>query len=196
MKKIKNLKVYEGMLIIVDMVEGFINKGVLHDQEIKKIVTGQIELIKEARNNGYAIIFIKDTHTKESVEHKRFPDFHCLVGSGEEELIEELKEYENKEDVYSISKNSTSFMEALDFRIFATDASNVKKVEIVGCCTDICVANGAIGLANFYDEKNRNVEIDVYVDMIATYNEAERRKYVDAALLLMEQQGIKLVKKK
>ena len=34
--KIKNLKMYEGCLIVVDMVNGFVEEGVLHDKEIKK----------------------------------------------------------------------------------------------------------------------------------------------------------------
>ena len=32
---IKNLKCYKGMLIVVDMVNGFVKKGVLHDSKIK-----------------------------------------------------------------------------------------------------------------------------------------------------------------
>ena len=42
---------------------------------------------------------------------------------------------------------------------------------------------------------NRNVEINVHTDAVATYAEDARKNYVDAAYLLMEQQGIQLVKK-
>ena len=87
-------------------------------------------------------------------------------------------------------------MEAPAFRKFVRDANNIKNVDIVGCCTDICVFNGAMGLANYYDQVNRDVNIRVHQDAVATYAEDVRKNYVDAAYLLMEQQGIKLVKKR
>ena len=195
--KIKNLKMYRGMLIVVDMVNGFAKKGDLADPKIGDVVPRQIELIKEAKANGYLIVFIKDTHKEDSVEHKRFNGSkHCVENSGEELVIDELKEYEDLEDAISILKNSTSYMEAPEFRELISEATNIERVDVVGCCTDICVANGTIGLANYFDQWNRNVEIRVHEDAIATFLEEDRQNYVDAAKLLMAQQGIKLVKKR
>lgn len=195
--KIKNLKMYKGMLIVVDMVNGFAKKGDLADPKIGNVVSRQIELIKEAKANGYLIVFIKDTHKEDSVEHKRFNGSkHCVEKTGEELVIDELKEYEDLEDTISIPKNSTSYMEAPEFRELISEATNIEKVDVVGCCTDICVANGTIGLANYFDQWNRDVEIRVHEDAIATYLEEDRQNYVDAAKLLMAQQGIKLVKKR
>lgn len=196
MKKIKNLKCYEGMLIVVDMVNGFVRKGVLHDEKIAEVVPRQLEIIKKAKTKGDLIVFIKDTHDKNSTEHKRFGEHHCDRGSGEEELIDEFKMMENDENTISIEKNSTSFMEAPDFRGVVLEATNIKKVEVVGCCTDICDFNGAMGLANYYDQWNRDVAIEVHTDAVATFAEEARKNYVDAAYLLMEQQGIILVKKR
>ncbi len=195
--KIKNLKMYKGMLIVVDMVNGFAKKGDLADPKIGDVVPRQIELIKEAKANGYLIVFIKDTHKEDSVEHKRFNGSkHCVENSGEELVIDELKEYEDLEDTISILKNSTSYMEAPEFRELISEATNIERVDVVGCCTDICVANGTIGLANYFDQWNRDVEIRVHEDAIATFLEQDRQNYVDAAKLLMAQQGIKLVKKR
>lgn len=42
MNKVKNLEVYEGMLIVVDMVNGFVREGVLHDE---KIATDKFTLV-------------------------------------------------------------------------------------------------------------------------------------------------------
>lgn len=194
---VKNLECYKGILIIVDMVNGFVKEGALADPKIGQIVPKQIELIKEAKIKGNLIVFIKDTHEEDSVEHKRFGGaLHCVEGTGEEELIDELKEFENREDTISIEKNSTSYMEAPDFRSLIIEATNIKEVDVVGCCTDICVFNGTMGLANYFDQWNRNVEIRVHKHAIATYAEDARGDYVDAAYLLMEQQGIQLVKKK
>ena len=194
--KVKNLKVYKGCLIVVDMVNGFVREGVLHDEEIADIINRQVELIKEAKNEGKLIVFIKDTHTKESVEFERFGNTnHCLENTTESELVDEIKVFENTEDTISIEKNSTSFMEAPDFRELMEYQTEMNEFDIIGCCTDICVANGTLGLANYLDQRNRKHTIRVHEDAIATYAEENRQEYVEAAKLLMKQQGVQLVKK-
>lgn len=197
MKNVKNLKVYETALIVVDMVNGFVNEGVLHDKNIKKIVPRQLELLEEAEKKGSLIILVKDTHNKNATEFKRFGNTtHCIQGTSEAELIDELKPFEQKDNVITVEKNSTSLMESPEFREIVKQAENLKEVNFVGCCTDICVFNGAMGLANYYDEWNRDVTINVHEDAIATYSEDEREEYVQSAKLLMKQQGINLVSKK
>lgn len=197
MKNVKNLKVYETALIVVDMVNGFVNEGVLHDKNIRKIVPRQLELLEEAEKKGSLIILVKDTHNNNATEFKRFGNTtHCIKGTSEAELIDELKPFEQKENVITVEKNSTSLMESPEFREIVKQAENLKEVNFVGCCTDICVFNGAMGLANYYDEWNRDVTINVHEDAIATYSEDEREEYVQSAKLLMKQQGINLVSKK
>ena len=197
MKNVKNLKVYETALIVVDMVNGFVNEGVLHDKNIKKIVPRQLELLEEAEKKGSLIILVNDTHNKNATEFKRFGNTtHCIQGTSEAELIDELKPFEQKDNVITVEKNSTSLMESPEFREIVKQAENLKEVNFVGCCTDICVFNGAMGLANYYDQWNRDVTINVHEDAIATYSEDEREEYVQSAKLLMKQQGINLVSKK
>lgn len=197
MKNVKNLKVYETALIVVDMVNGFVNEGVLHDKNIRKIVPRQLELLEEAEKKGSLIILVKDTHNNNATEFKRFGNTtHCIKGTSEAELIDELKPFEQKDNVITVEKNSTSLMESPEFREIVKQAENLKEVNFVGCCTDICVFNGAMGLANYYDQWNRDVTINVHEDAIATYSEDEREEYVQSAKLLMKQQGINLVSKK
>ena len=197
MKNVKNLKVYETALIVVDMVNGFVNEGVLHDKNIRKIVPRQLELLEEAEKKGSLIILVKDTHNNNATEFKRFGNTtHCIQGTSEAELIDELKPFEQKDNVITVEKNSTSLMESPEFRKIVRQAENLKEVNFVGCCTDICVFNGAMGLANYYDQWNRDVTINVHEDAIATYSEDEREEYVQSAKLLMKQQGINLVSKK
>ena len=197
MNKVKNLKVYKGMLIVVDMVNGFVREGVLHDEKIADVIPRQIELIKDAKSRGDLIVFIKDTHDENAVEFKRFGGTkHCVRGTSEANLVDELLPFENDEDTISIEKNSTSFMEAPEFRNLIAELYNIERVDVVGCCTDICDFNGTMGLANYFDQTNRNVELNVHTDAVATYAQEARKNYVDAAYLLMEQQGIQLVKKR
>lgn len=194
MKEIDNLKLYKRCLIVVDMVNGFVNEGVLHDKRIKQVLPNQLKLIKEAKANNDLIIFIKDSHSKNAVEFARFGNTnHCLDGSVESELIDEFKPFEGLKSTISIKKNSTSFMEAPMFRELLLKEKDLETFDVVGCCTDICVTNGVLGLANYLDENNRKHTINVYLDAVATYNEKERSDYVEASKILLKQQGINLV---
>ena len=193
----KNFKIYKKCLIVVDMVNGFVREGVLHDKNIARIIPKQIKLIKETLASNDLVIFIKDTHNIDAVEFRRFGNTkHCVEGTYEAELVDEIKEFEGLNNTISINKNSTSFMEAPQFRKVADKLENVCEYNVVGCCTDICVANGSIGLANYLDQKNSRAKVLVYQDAVATYAEDTRQNYVDATYLLMEQQGIQLVKTK
>ncbi len=197
MNKISNLKLYKGCLIVVDMVNGFVTEGVLHDERIGQIIPRQIELIDEFLKEGKLVIFIKDTHTNDSVEFIRFGNTkHCLENTPESELVKELSNYEGRENTISIRKNSTSFMEAPLFRKLMENQTELREFDIIGCCTDICVVNGTLGLANYLDEHNIPHTIRVHEDAIATYSESDRQNYVEASKLLLEQQGIELVKKR
>ncbi len=191
---IKNLKLYERVLIVVDMVNGFVYNGPLHDIECSKIIPRQKEIIDDYLDNGDLVVFIKDTHTKDSTEFSRMP-IHCLENTDESELVPELREYVGRDNVITINKNSTSFNEAPEFRELITNLVNLKRVDEIGVCTDICDFNGIMGLANRLNQENRDVSIYVHEDAIATFNETERSKYVEAAKLLMKQQGINIIRK-
>ena len=191
---IKNLKLYERVLIVVDMVNGFVYNGPLHDIECSKIIPRQKEIIDDYLDNGDLVVFIKDTHTKDSTEFSRMP-IHCLENTDESELVPELREYLGRDNVITINKNSTSFNEAPEFRELITNLVNLKRVDEIGVCTDICDFNGIMGLANRLNQENRDVSIYVHEDAVATFNETERSKYVDAAKLLMKQQGINIIRK-
>ena len=196
MNEIKNLKMYKGCLIIVDMVNGFVREGALHDEEIARVIPRQIELIKEAKAKGDAVVFFKDTHDKDAAEFERFGGGgHCVKGTKEAELVDELKPFADDEDTFVFEKNSTSFMEAPEFRKFIKEQINMNEYDVAGCCTDICDFNGMMGLANYLDQWNRKHIIRAHEDAMATYAEGARQNYVDAAKLLMKQQGIQLVKK-
>ena len=189
---IKNLKLYERVLIVVDMVNGFVYNSPLHDIECSKIIPRQKEIIDDYLDNGDLVVFIKDTHTKDSTEFSRMP-IHCLENTDESELVPELREYVGRDNVITINKNSTSFNEAPEFRELITNLVNLKRVDEIGVCTDICDFNGIMGLANRLNQENRDVSIYVHEDAVATFNETERREYVEAAKLLMKQQGINII---
>ena len=193
----KNLKVYKKCLIVVDMVNGFVREGGLHDKYIEHTIQRQLELMNEYQKEEELIIFIKDCHEMDSVEHDRFGDIrHCIKGNSEAELIDEYKDMEHRDNVLVFEKNCTSFREAPGFIETMNEAENIREFDIVGCCTDICIANGVISTMNYFDQVNRRVEVRVHEDAVETFGLPERRnQYSEAAYLLMKQQGAKVLRK-
>lgn len=190
-----NLKELRELLIVVDMVNGFIREGALADPTVGiAIIPEQIKIIEDFIERKQGILFIKDTHTKDSVEFKTFPP-HCLNGTKEAELVDELKVYEKYG--ISIEKNSTSAIFADGFLTLINQMKNLKKIVGVGCESDICVPNLFIPLKNYFNQKNRDVEIIIPENTIETYDAPwhNRDEYNKASKMLMKQAGIQLVKK-
>lgn len=188
MKKKEEL---EKLLVVVDMVNGFIKKGAMADPYINHITPKLIKLIEKTLNEKEGVAFIKDTHNINSSEFNKFP-VHCVKGSGEEELIDELKPYEN--DSLSYEKNSTSTIFAKNFLKDIDAMKKLREVIITGCCTDICVLNLAIPLTNYFDENDKKIDVIVRSDLVETYNSEShnREEYNEMSLKLMRQAGIKI----
>ena len=185
---------YKKILIVVDMVNGFIREGIMSDKYIEHIIEPQIKLIEKINNNKEGLIFVKEAHSDNSNEFNRYPK-HCVKGTSEAELVDELKIYENNAIVFE--KNSTSTIFSNGFLSLINKMKNLEEVIIVGCCTDICVMNLAIPLQNYFDEINRNVKIVIPKDCVETYDgdNHNREEYNNIAFKLLEQTGVKVVDK-
>lgn len=196
MMQLKDFKEVKRLLINIDMVNGFINCGAMADKGIAKIIEPQIELIEKCKNGEDYIIFVKEGHSEESVEFAKFPK-HCIKGSVEAEIVCELKCYisEGGKNVYE--KNSTSAIFAKDFLSDVAKMINLKEVVLMGCCTDICVLNLAIPLANYFDEINKKIRIVVPKNVVETFDSEthKRDEYNQIAFKLMKQAGIEVVDK-
>ena len=188
----RKLKEIEKLLICVDMVNGFVKEGPMSDTYIEHIVPENIKLMKKIIEDGERLAIIKDTHKEDAIEFKRYPK-HCIEGTREADLIDELKSFEKDSLVYK--KNSTSTIYAPGFLEDIDKMDNLKEVIITGCCTDICVINLAIPLKNYFDEHDRDVNIVVPKNAVETYNSTEhnREEYNEMAFKLMKQAGIELV---
>ncbi len=192
-EKLKKLKDYRKMLYIIDMVNGFVNEGPLHDKHIRGTIPEQIKLIEKQREEQEGVAFIKDNHTKDSIEFKDFMP-HCIEGTSEALLVPELAPYEKDSLVYH--KNSTSAMFAPNMMSDLDKMENLKEVIGVGCCTDICDTNFLIPLKNYFNQQNRDVAVFAIKNAMDTYhipNIHEREHYEAIAYELMAQAGIILV---
>ena len=194
MKK-KNLEEIKKLLIVVDMVNGFVREGAMASENIEHIVPEVERLVKEfTESDENQVAFVKDTHEKNAREFKRYP-VHCLRGTSESENVEELRKYENVALIHE--KNSTSAIFPNGLLENINKMKKLEEVVITGCCTDICVINLAIPLQNYFDEHNRDIPIVVPENAVETYDADwhNAKEWNDMAFKFMNQAGIKLVKK-
>lgn len=182
----------ERLLINVDMVNGFVKKGAMADSYIQNIIPEHIKLMKQIQEKQEAMAIIKDTHKENCREFNRYPE-HCVEGTEEAQLVEELGQFEK--DAFVYQKNSTSTIYAPNFIEDIEKMINLKEVIIIGCCTDICVLNLAIPLQNYFDQKDRDIKITIPKNAVETYDAPyhKREEYNEMAFKLMAQAGINLV---
>ena len=185
----------EELAINIDMVNGFVKEGALAAPSIMRVVPRQQEILKEyLEGENKAIMFIRDEHSNDSVEFKTFGS-HCIKGSGEEKVIDELLEYYL--NAYDVNKNSTNFVFGNGFQEKIERLRNLKKVLLMGCLSEVCVKNGGITLRNYFDQLNRDVDIYVAPDAIDTFDAPghERDEVTKKAIQDMEANGIKVYRK-
>lgn len=187
------MKKTEDILIIVDVVNGFIKEGSLSDPKIARIIPEIERLSHDYIKDNKEIIAFRDCHTLESPELEAFPE-HCIIGSGEEELVDELKALQDNYTIYD--KNATSGFVVKEFMDQINAMDDLKRVVIVGCCTDICILNLAIPLKNHFNHINKNVDIVVPKNAVDTYHIEDvhdRDEWNDMAYRFMLQAGVKVI---
>lgn len=194
-KNIEKLKEYQKMLYVIDMVNGFTTSGALADPYIMHTIPEQIKLIEKFNQEKQGIAFVTDCHEKNSIEitSKSFPE-HCIIGTPEAEVVEELKPYQAGAITYQ--KNSTSTLFAPNMMNDLKQMKDLKEIIGVGCCTDICVLNFLIPLKNYFNQLNLDINVFAVQSAIETYHHAvlhDRDYYNKIAYDLMKQAGIIVV---
>lgn len=136
-------------LIIVDEVNGFATVGagnlapVTPNAQVSTMVTETNHLARRFSKHSWPILAFLDTHTPGKPEPPYPP--HCEAGSGEEELVPELKWLEQDENATFIKKDCINgFIGAIgaDGENAVVNWVNRHKLTdllVVGICTDICV---------------------------------------------------------
>ena len=179
------------VLVVIDMVNGFVRIGALHSPLVDKITPNIVEYIKDFKSRGKPIVAFRDCHDENDPEFEVFPP-HCIKGTAEAEFISEIAEFEK--DMTVFDKCVTDGMAMDDIRKYFTD-NLFDSVTVVGCCTDICIQQFTVGLKKLYNELKRDTEIIVPAIAVATFDapghsaEEEHKK----ALAVMQGAGIKVI---
>lgn len=181
----------KNLLVVVDMLDGFLNKGNLADKKMKKIVPNVVSLIENAKMFNFSIIAFKDVHNENDEEFKTYPP-HCIKGTKECDLIPELKKFEK--DMTIIEKNTTNGFNTAKFKsmIYKNFYDNIV---VCGCCTDICVYNFVKSLNEYIKKFNIKTNIMVAKNAVDTFD-MENHSATDVNnryLFIMEKMGIKML---
>lgn len=172
------------LVFVIDMINGFVKKGALADANIAKI-TPEIEKIIK---NSTCVHFICDNHDESDLEMRSYP-LHCIAGSSESKIIDELKIYAN--DANTTLKKSTNGFINLDKEIL----NNYDRFILTGCCTDICVLQFGLSLRAYLNEKNIDKDILLIKQAVDTYDAPNHNRdyYNESAINLMRNAGIKII---
>lgn len=141
------------VILVIDMLNDFIDKeGAL---SLKEAGYGIVSVIKEkllyAREYDDRIIYLCDNHLENDKEFERFPA-HAITDTWGSEVINDLKPTEY-DIVISKQRYSGFFDTAL---ADVLEDLNPDVIEVVGCCTSICVLFSVADLVN----RDYNVVID------------------------------------
>lgn len=147
-------------LIVIDMQVDFVT-GVLGTPEAIAILPNVKRKIEEYIANGDEVIFTRDTHFDDYLdtsEGRHLPVPHCIKGTDGWQVCSEIDvaecEHINKftfgvSDWSCVSRNDETGLCVVDRKF--------ESIELIGVCTDICVASNALILKAMYPE----VEITV-----------------------------------
>ena len=160
------------VLIVVDMLNDFIDeKGVLSLKEAGyEIVPVIAEKLAEARVNDDIIIYLNDAHDIDDLEFDRFPE-HAVFNTWGAEVIEALTP---QEDEFVIEKQRYSGFFGTDLELVLNDFVEPTEVEVVGCCTSICVAGTVEELVN------RDYKVVVDRKAVADFNPEAHKFFLDS----------------
>lgn len=159
------------VLLVVDMLKDFIDKdGALYIGETGTVIAQLIiDKVKKEREAGTKIIYICDSHKPNDKEFNRFPE-HAVEGTEGSKLIDgltiELGDIVVQKTRYSGFYN-TKLATILAVGYFDGHvAATIDEVEVVGCCTSICVMDTVGGLAN------RDYNVVINKDLVADFDQA------------------------
>lgn len=189
---INELNTKETLLVVVDMIKGFVESGNMADAKIKDIIPSQVMLTKKLDQCDH--LYFVDSHLDTCQEFKCFPE-HCKKDTVESEIADELKA--DSEESKIIYKNSTNGFLAPNFLNHLDTQLNYKNFVIIGCCTDICVMQFALTLQTYIHQYDLDSKVIVVMDGVDTYHIPEVHdafEYNKMAYQLMKASGIKFVR--
>lgn len=142
------------VLIVVDMQNDFID-GALGSEDAQAIVENVNKKVKEAEGKGNVIIFTRDTHYEnylDTEEGKNLPVPHCIFETQGWQITDKI---DIPHEAHIFNKHSFGAKFLSDYLLMC---DNIRNIELVGLCTDICVISNAVMAKT--SEPNAHIIVD------------------------------------
>jgi nicotinamidase/pyrazinamidase len=146
------------VVIVVDMLNGFLKEGKLANPGVRWVIPNIVDLLQRKVQEGWKVIFVADNHKKDDLEFLMFPE-HCVKGTEETLVVEELIKFKNDYNYVSKTRYSAFFRTCLESIL---DNVDPQEVIVVGIYADICV------LYTVADLRNRNYKVTIPKDCTTT----------------------------
>ena len=152
-------------VLVTDMLRGFLEEGypLYCGSRVRRIIPNIARLLEQELAQGSKVFFICDRHTHGDPEFKMFTP-HCIEGTPEAEVIPELSRYQG--EVIPKKRYSGFFNASLGEKL---KEIKPQKVIVCGVLTNICVMHTVA------DARNRDYEVEVPVDCVASPDETAHR---------------------
>ena len=188
---ISELDPERSLLVIVDIVNGFVREGAMASPLVEDIIPPVVSLMGKCQEKKIPSVAFADCHAADCAEFSSFPP-HCVKDTSESEIVDEIK----KAGGYTlIEKNSTNGFHERSFTEYMDGRSSVDTFIVTGDCTDICVLQFCLTLKTRYTAQNKNIDIIIPVNCVETYDapwhDADFMNI--AAYKLMKDSGIRFV---
>ena len=156
-------------VVVVDLLEGFCRQGALASPLIEALIEPTVQFLKQAHSLGVTRFFFpSDSHQPDSSEFLAFPP-HCLEGSEESKLVNELRDLEFSHLFERIDKKSVSSLIGTNL-VDRLKSDELKTIICIGDCTDLCLYHLAAGLRFLANNDNLNWQVVVPQNLVATYD--------------------------
>ena len=188
---ISGLDPEKSLLVIVDIVNGFVREGAMASPLVEDIIPPVVSLMEKCKSKNIPSVAFADCHANHCAEFSSFPP-HCIKDTSESEIVDEIK---NAGGYTLIEKNSTNGFHEKSFTDYLEGKSDIDTFIVTGDCTDICVLQFCLTLKTRYTAQNKNINIIIPVNCVETYDapwhDADLMNI--AAYKLMKDSGIKFV---
>lgn len=186
--KLNQLNPSKTVLVILDVINGFVKQGALYSPRNEALIKPISELCKKCKLIGISKLAFADTHNKDCMEFYSYPP-HCIEGTSECNVVAEISDY------ILIAKNSTNGFLEEKFQNWLKSNTNIDTFILVGDCSDICVYQFATTLKAYFNNINTKSRIIVPEKLVNTFDndthQGDLMQYI--SLFSMSNNGIELV---
>ena len=154
------------MLVVIDLVRGFIKEGALAAPEMERVVPNVAKLVEQAHNAKQKVVLVRAWHSAKSEEFLKWPK-HCVAGSNECLFVPEIEPYQR----FATVINKDAINAFTNDKFPALFKNNVyDEIVVTGVLTEICVFQTCVSLISMLKSTGAKTKLIVPKNAVDTFN--------------------------